>query len=467
MKVIVTGATGFIGRRLVRHLIDGGHTVAALTRNVAGAKRVLPVRCQALAWRPGADALDSGALRGTDVIVHLAGEGVAEARWSAQRKRAIHDSRVVGTRLLVDSIATLPAAERPRALISASAIGIYGDRRDDSVDEDSGPGSGFLADVCRTWEAEALRAEAHGLRVAVIRVGIVLGSDGGALGQMLPPFRLGLGGRLGSGRQWMSWIHVHDLVRMFRFAIEHDAASGIINGVSPEAVINADFTRELGRALGRPTLVPVPGVVLQLALGEMASMLLTGQRVQAVAARRLDFTYEYPRLQAALRDLCSDLTERLEAEQWVPEPPEKVFPFFADARNLEQITPAFLHFSVKHVSTPALQTGTLIDHQLRLHGLPVRWQSRIDRWEPNRAFVDSQTRGPYALWRHTHEFEPFADGTIIRDRVCYALPLAPLGSIVAGSLVTRDLQAIFDFRRAQIAARFGDDASLAARLRSG
>ena len=360
-----------------------------------------------------------------------------------------------GARTLVTALRALAPGERPGLLVGASAIGIYGDRGDAELDEGAARGAGFLADVCADWEDETRAAGDLGMRTAIVRIGIVLGREGGALRSMLPPFRLGGGGRLGDGRQWMSWIHVDDLVELFIFALRNAAASAVLNGVAPCPVTNAEFTRTLAQALGRPALVPMPATALRLVLGEMSAVLLASQRVVPRAARDLGFVFRYRELAAALADLCRDHLERLDQEQWIPRTPAEVFPFFGDPRNLEKLTPPFLHFRVLGVSTPALGVGTRIDYRLSLHGLPVRWQSRIDEWEPDRGFVDSQTRGPYATWRHTHTFEPYDGGTILRDAVSYALPLGVVGDLVAGGRVRRDLREIFAYRRRQITEIFG------------
>jgi uncharacterized protein (TIGR01777 family) len=467
MTIVITGATGLVGRPLVRRLLADGHEVRVLTRDVHRAGQRLPVRCRPFAWNPGSGAIDVAALAGAQAVVNLAGEGVAEGRWTAARKRAIRESRVAGTGLLVRTLAGLPDDARPRALISASAIGVYGDRGDELLGEEAAHGSGFLAEVCTAWEREAVAAERLGVRVAIVRVGIVLGKEGGALARMLPPFRLGLGGRLGSGRQWMSWIHLDDLVALFAHATIRGDVRGVLNGVAPEPVRNTDFTRALGRALGRPTVFPVPAIGLRTALGEMAGILLASQRVVPQATVRTGFAFHHTTLPVALADLLADRTRTLELEQWVPRPPAEVFPFFSSPRNLELLTPPFVGFEVLGSSTPELRKGTTIDYRLRLHGVPVRWQSVIESWNPPHGFTDLQTRGPYALWHHTHEFEPHEGGTIIRDRVRYEVPFGAVGSLVGGALVARDLAAIFRYRQEQIAARFGapagSDAPAAAR----
>ncbi len=449
MQLVVTGATGFIGRPLVGKLLAAGHAVTVLTRNVDAARRVLPVRCACVAWDPNAP-LDPAGLRGAEAVIHLAGEGVADKPWTPQRQQAIRESRVAGARALIQAMGALPPDERPRILISASAIGYYGDRRDQVLDEQAPVGDGFLAEVCQAWEHEVCEAQRLGVRTAAIRIGIVLGRQGGALAKMLPPFRLGVGGRVGSGRQWMSWIHHDDLVNLFLFALEHPEAAGAINGVAPNPVTNATFTAELGAALHRPTLIPVPAVALRLAFGELSAVLLGSQRVLPRVAERLGFTFQHAELAGALGDLCAGTSQAVEYEQWIGRSSEEVFAFFADAHNLERITPDFVRFRILRVSTPELRAGTTIDYRLSLHGVPVRGQSRIQSWEPPRRFVDVQTRGPYHLWEHTHELEPYAGGTVIRDRVRYALPFGALGNLVAGQRVARDITAIFAFRRQTI-----------------
>lgn len=295
MKVVITGASGFIGRRLLKALSQRGHSLHVLSRH-AGTN--LPPGVGITVW----DALKSppplDALRGADAVVHLAGEPVAQ-KWTSEAKRAIRESRVTGTHKIVESISNL---EPKPALICASAIGYYGSRGDATLDEDSPPGSGFLADVCVDWEREAFAARAAGARVAVIRTGIVLDPRGGALQRMLPPFRLGLGGPLGNGKQWMSWIHLEDLVGIYAFAVEKEV-SGALNGTAPNPVTNAEFTRELAGALHRPALFPVPKLPLKLAFGEMAGMLFDSQRVLPKHTQATDFEFRYPGLDGAMKDL--------------------------------------------------------------------------------------------------------------------------------------------------------------------
>ena len=454
MHVVVTGATGFVGRPLVRAFLARKDSVTVLTRDPEQAAEHLPAGCTVAAWREGA-AVEPAVLRGADAVVHLAGAGIADRRWTASYKRAILESRVATTQGLVAAIGALPSAARPRALVAASGVGFYGNRGDETLDEASAPGTGFLPEVCIAWERETFAARELGVRAVALRTGIVLDPHGGALAKMLTPFRLGVGGRVGSGRQWMSWITLDDLVALYLFALDRSELDGPVNAVAPTPVTNADFTRALGRALGRPTLLPVPAVALRVALGEMAGLLLEGQRVLPTRARAAGFGFRHPELPAALAALLADLDQELVREQFVPKPPDEVFDFFSDPANLEALTPDFLRFHVLGTSTPRLQTGTTIDYKLSLRGVPVRWRSVIEQWLPSRRFVDRQLKGPYRTWIHTHEFEPRAGGTLVRDHVRYALPFGPLGDVVAGAYVARDLDRIFAYRRARLRELLG------------
>ena len=296
MNVTISGASGFIGRRLLKVLGASGHSLHVLSRN-AGTN--LPAGVRLSVWDPTKGPPPRESLESADAVVHLAGEPVAR-RWTAETKRRIRDSRVAGTRRLVEALAALP--RKPAALICASGVGYYGSRGDEVLQESSPAGHDFLAEVCVAWEREARAAEPLGLRVASIRIGMVLDARGGALPRMLPAFRLGVGGRLGSGRQWMSWIHLSDLVELFRFAIENPLL-GPLNGVAPEPVPNVEFTRQLARALKRPAVFPVPEFGLKLLFGELAQVLLASQRALPRAAEAAGFPFRFPQLGPALADL--------------------------------------------------------------------------------------------------------------------------------------------------------------------
>lgn len=298
MHVLVTGGTGFIGRALCARLVGDGHRVSVLTRSRAGALSALPAGTACV------ERLDALA-EAVDACVNLAGENLGTRRWTPARKRTFVDSRIDTTRRLVDFFAA--QSQRPRVLVSGSAIGWYGARGDEPLTEDASAGAPdeFTVQLCRAWESEAQRAEALGVRVCRVRTGIVLERDGGSLAQMLLPFRLGLGGPIGGGRQWISWIHREDLVSLLSWLLTTPAASGVYNGTAPQPVIQRDFAKALGRALHRPAVMPMPAPVLRLLMGEMAGIVVTGQRVVPQRALQQGFVYRYPELDSALAAILS------------------------------------------------------------------------------------------------------------------------------------------------------------------
>jgi hypothetical protein len=294
MIIAITGASGMIGRALVPFLAGAGHQVRRLVRRTPGPGEI--------GWQPATGQIDAAGLSGVDAVVHLAGESIAARRWTAASKARIRDSRVGGTVLLARTLATLEP--RPRVLISSSAIGIYGDRGDEVLTDGARPGRGFLADLGQAWEAATDLAREAGIRVALPRTGLVLHPDGGALARMLPPFRLGLGGPLGTGRQWMSWVTLDDLVALLHHLLVRDDLAGPFNATAPGAVTNAEFTRQLGAALGRPAVLPVPALALRLLFGEMAQeALLASLRVGPTRLLASGFVFRDPELGAALRRL--------------------------------------------------------------------------------------------------------------------------------------------------------------------
>jgi uncharacterized protein (TIGR01777 family) len=299
MKALVTGATGFIGRRLLSKL---AHPIV-LSRDPIRARADLGPDVTPLAWDPASGPPPAEAFRGVDTIFHLAGENVGGGRWTKKRKAAIRESRLAGTRNLIDGLKGLK--ERPRVLVSASAVGIYGDRGDEMLDEKAAPGRDFLAELCVEWEAEARAAESLGLRVVSPRFGVVLG-PGGALSKMLTPFKMGVGGRLGSGHQWMPWIHLDDVVGLLLLSASNPALSGPVNATAPAAVTNREFTKALGAALGRWTIFPMPAFMLRLVVGEFATVLLSSQRVVPRVATQTGYAYLHPDLPGALRAALSE-----------------------------------------------------------------------------------------------------------------------------------------------------------------
>jgi uncharacterized protein (TIGR01777 family) len=297
MRVTATGATGLIGTRLVNALKARGDEVTVLSRNPGKAREALGV--DAVAWDPEGGRAPTEALSGRDAVVHLAGENVAQ-RWTKSSRERIHSSRELGTRNLVAGLRE--AEPRPGTLVSSSAVGYYGSRGDEVVDEHTPAGDGFLSDVCNVWEREAQAASELGVRVVNVRTGVVLDKDGGALAKMLPPFKLGIGGPVAGGRQYLPWIHADDLVGIYLAAIDGDGWSGPVNATAPEPVTNAVFSKALGRALKRPAIAPVPALAIRALYGDMAEIVTEGQRAVPRRALGLGYEFRHPDLDEALAD---------------------------------------------------------------------------------------------------------------------------------------------------------------------
>lgn len=299
MKVLISGSHGLVGKALIRSLVEDGHEVVRLVRggHTPGALEI--------EWRPNQGRIDVQRLEGFDVMVHLAGESIASGRWTNEKKRTIRESRVKGTSLLSETIAGL--SRPPSVFISASAIGYYGDRGDEELTEKSGPGNDFLASVCVEWEESTRAASENAIRTVLARFGIILDRHGGALAKMLTPFRMGIGGRVGDGRQWMSWIALDDVVNALKFLMLDTAVHGPVNIVAPNPVTNAEFTTTLGRVLSRPTFFPVPAFGARLAFGELAdALLLSSQKVDPAVLEERGFAPYWPRLEPALQHLLQD-----------------------------------------------------------------------------------------------------------------------------------------------------------------
>jgi uncharacterized protein len=459
MKILVTGGTGFLGSHLVESLLKQKHDIVFLTRKSSAGLGPQPYRI--VNW-PINSAEEENAILACEAVIHLAGESIAGSRWSAERKINIRRSRIQFTNELVTM---LKKSTKLHTFLSASAIGYYGHRKTELLTEESHSGEGFLADVCKEWEASALELKSTA-RVALLRTGIVLGRDGGILKEIEPLYKNWVGGPLGAGEQIMSWIHINDWVNAVIFCLNNSKISGPVNLVSPEPVSNKSFSLVYGEMFGQPLQLPAPSAVLRVAMGEMSSIALDSQNVQPAVLIGHHFKFQFSGLQAALHDIYEfekhgrKVHEVLMRSIWVPRPLEEVFQFFSDAQNLVKITPPEMRFNVVQKSTAEIIKGTLIDYNLSIHGVPTAWRTLISDWQPPHQFVDEQIKGPYTYWHHTHTFESLGGsgsslrGTLMKDTVHYRLPMGALGRTFGLWLVRKDTAHIFDYRRKIILEMF-------------
>lgn len=451
MRILITGATGLLGKKLLIDLLKSGHEVIGVARDKTKIIE-LPAK-QTHSW----DALSDqdfplAALKQCDAVIHLAGEPVAAQRWNEKVKKNILDSRVIGTQKIVAAFKKLKPEDRPKVFIAGSAVGIYGDQGAKNLNESSSAGTDFLADVVQKWEDESLKAKALGLRVVILRTGIVLARSGGALEKM-PPLVIG------SGDNFMSWIHIQDWVNFTIQALTNVKSEGAYNLVSPNPVTQTVFIGALAKERHVPFVMTVPKFVVSMAMGEMAQVLLASQKVQPKKMLDEGFDFQFPQIKEAFKDIYKGedyLTQDMTVSQFVPDKIENVFDFFSAAKNLEEITPEFLNFKVKNMSSKEIEKDTIINYELKIHGVPAGWQTQITEWVPLKMFVDNQNKGPYTLWNHTHTFTPLENGTLIEDRIKYKVPGHLVGLLALGSFIRKDVTEIFSHRVKTIKGKFAE-----------
>jgi uncharacterized protein (TIGR01777 family) len=467
MRVVVTGATGFIGRAVLRRLLRDESEVIAVVRDVPRARTLLgpDVRCV-----PESEL--AATIDGSDGVVNLAGEPMMPARWTQKKRERILSSRVGTTEKIVAAIRA--ATRRPEVVVSQSAVGFYGEHAEGPCPEERGPGTDFLADVCVAWENAALQAEALGVRVVRVRTGFVLGAEEGGLAAMVTPFRLGVGGRLGRGDQPLSWIHIDDEAEVIVRLLGALPLSGPVN-LTAGTVPQRELATLIGDVLRRPSAIPAPAPALELLFGEASSTILGGQEVPPNALRRAGYSHRFPQLGAALEDVL-DASSVLVVEpddvpdhpylsahppRWelrsaldVAAPVETVFAWFSRPENLPMVTPPASALALHTPSPIEMREGTDIDYELPIAGVRAEWRTHVVAWDPPRSFVDVATKGPFRCWWHEHRFEPTASGTHIRDRVLFSAPLGPLGRVAEAAWVRPMLQRLFLYRRNAIRQRF-------------
>lgn len=454
MKVLITGATGLVGQALGRRLCELDHQVVALVRDLPKARTLLTFPCTIFPWNATEELPPQQAFEGVTHVIHLAGENIASERWTDARKKKLFDSRVRSTQFLRQRLQTLSI--KPEFFFSTSAIGIYGDRGDEFLAEQSTSGSGFLSELCEAWERSAWDVSQLGITTLIGRFGVVISELGGALEKMLPVAQVGALGSIGSGKNWMSWISLPDLVEALIWVCEKKI-TGVRNFCSAFPVTQKEFTEELCDAVSRSMGPPVPKFVLKLMYGEMSHVLTDSQRVVDLKIEEEGFKFKHPKVKDAFLDLFPTHKggEYWKVDfQYFDQKRSVIFDFFKNENNLEKITPKFLGFKVLDKSTKDIREGTVITYEISLHGIPMKWVTLIRKFHENVEFIDTQEKGPYEKWHHTHSFSDLGNGTLVTDRVIYKLPAGRLGQVGGHWKIKKDVDAIFQYRREVMAKIF-------------
>jgi uncharacterized protein (TIGR01777 family) len=459
MKILLTGATGLLGKELGKHLVEQGHEVVAVTRNRKKAALELPYPADIVEWISVYDEFPIHELPAVEAVIHLMGEGIADRRWSAATKKALHDSRVLSTEKLSRA---LSKQKNLKIWLQGSAIGFYGSSPE-LMTESSKNGTDYLAELTSKWETALALPADHNIRTVILRTGIVFSHQGGAFPKMFAPFKNHVGSILGDGQQWMSLIHIQDWVRFVLQALKDQRIQGAYNLVAPKPIQNSEFTKIFADILNVNAILSAPKFALKALMGEMSTAILSSQKVGSEKLKQCSFQFLYPDTASILKECVSwfkspfvekQWCSMMATEQWVPKSLEDVFLFFSDAKNLEVLTPDFLGFKILRKSTAEMGQGTEIEYQIKLHGIPMRWLTNIVVWEKNVRFVDNQVKGPYALWYHEHRFKRLGSGTLIQDHIRYRLPMGQLGALFGGAYVKNDVSKIFRYRQEKIKTIF-------------
>lgn len=445
----MTGATGFIGSSLGQSLAAMGHTLAIVTRNKEKAREHLCFNAEVIECDLNISALAKEHFSDVDVVINLAGESI-DGRWTEEKKDQIFNSRKATSSNLLQNCPT-----SVKTIITASAQGIYGNRGDEELTEESRLGEGFLAEVCKSWESAFVEFQNKNpiQRVVLLRIGLVLSKKGGALKKMISIFQKNIGAIIGDGNQWMSCISLEDLIRIFVQAIENDKYRGVINAVNNFPVTNAQFTKILCEKLQVLQLPKVPAFASRALLGEMSQLILNSAKLNPDKLIELGFVFTNTRFDVFIdQELAAyqDHQSVYYSEQFVPFEINKVFDFFTNYKNLEKLTPKIFDFKVQTLSSQEMTKGTLIEHKLKIKGVSVGWHSLIETFNRPYEIVDVQLKGPYAYWRHSHLFKEVPGGTLIIDEVRYKIPLGVFGFMAMGAFVDNDLSDIFEYRRKMI-----------------
>ena len=450
---LIAGGFGFIGTRLGIFLTSQGHQVSVITRTPSKYAKVRPYPCEILAWNDPLEKL-AATIEQSEAIINLCGDGIVDKDWSYSQKENLLSSRIQPIQALRK--ACVHAQKQPKCWIQASAIGIYGTSCPQPTTEEAPLPNDFLSTLCQQWEQAAKENVPPQTRLILLRIGIVLGEEGGFLAKMTPLYASSLGARLGSGKQKLSFIHIDDLVALICTGLQNEQLHGFVNACAPHPCTGLEFHQAMQKFFGRlQAPIGVPKTAISLVMGERTDLIFADQNILPQKAEQTGFTWSAPTIEAALAKVYTPIPYPtygliLRDHTFLNAPVEEVWPFFSDAKNLEKITPPWLKFNVLKQSTPNITENTLIHYKLQLRGIPFRWITRITDWQPGECFADTQAKGPYALWYHQHFFIPAGQQTIMVDRVVYRLPFQPLRGPLIGWYVKGDVEKIFTYRKQQI-----------------
>jgi len=446
-KILILGGSGFIGSALGEEFSSMGYHLNVLSRY--DKNHFLSYPCHLFKW--DGLSIPQKSIEDVDVVINLVGASVADHFWTKSYRKKIISSRLQSTEAIVKAFALLQ--KKPKLIIQASAVGYYGMGKKSNVcDEDSKAGDDFLSEVCQKWEKSIQKLKGQS-RVCIARIGLVLGWTGGAFPKLWNVYVSGIGSSFGDGRQWMNWIHIKDVVNFFKASILDEKYQGIYNLVSPKNITNKDFHNILSEKTKSLSVAKIPKFTLNIFMGESANLITKGPFVEAKKLSKHGFVFEFSKFNDAmdsfLKERYHPKAHYYNVKQWVSAPIDKIWEFSSSADNLEKITPPWLNFKVKEMSTKNIMKNTRLKYSLSLRGVPLFWTTRIVDWNPTHSFTDNQDKGPYRLWFHQHIFKELAHGTLIEDRVEYLLPLFPFGQI-AFALVKSDIYKIFQFSKKKI-----------------
>ncbi len=459
MKILLTGATGMIGKELGAVLVKEGHQLYVVTRNIKKAKEELFFPCEFIECDLTTEKFSERYCTDIEAVIHLAGDNIGDGVWTEKKKKRIYDSRINSTENLTE---IFKDSEKLKVFINMSAAGFYPSQSDQLLDENQAPGNGFLSQVCKDWERALSVKKDKGYfknaRAIYLRSAMVLAKGQGALSKILLPYLNYAGVKVGAPDLWMSWIHIEDFINIILYCLKNENIYGPINCASPEQVLYKHFYKDIESRFFTFFKFWIPQSIVKSFNKSMLEFLYCSQRVQPEKLLKNGFHFRFDHLSKAFDDTFDSQAKGwryFERKQYIPRPVGELFSFFADAGNLEKITPPFLGFKILSHSTEKVEKGTKIVYRLKIRGIPVKWKTNIAEWQPGVVFVDEQQRGPYKTWHHTHRFEEMGEGTLMTDQVRYRIPFRFIFNPLLGGFIKSEITQIFDFRKKIIKQLFG------------